>query len=174
MPSLAQLGVGALAVVLLADHVAPAGSAFSLRMHAGAAAPTGSLHDVNRTGKGDRLNGVKPAAAQNSAAQNSIATVEVIGLRNAGIVYRGEDGRVLFRIDPLSNATLVSKDVVLPELTIRDNYRSPVRTLPIETNNTPPVQTNNVPAKPIPILDGCDPSFSPLAVKANVSGRCIS
>ena len=174
MPSLAQLCTGALAVVLLADHFAPPGSAFSLRMHAGAAPQSGSLHDVNRTGKGDRLSGVKPAKAQGTATPNSIATVEVIGLSNAGIVYRGEDGRVLFRIDPVSNATLVSKDVVLPEITIRDNYRSPVRTLPIETNNAPPVQTNNAPTKPTPILDGCDPSFSPLAVKANVSGRCIS
>jgi len=173
MPSLTHLCAGAFAVVLIADHFAPAGSAFSLRTHAGVAATAGSLHDVNRSGKGDRLTAVKPAAAQ-----NSISTVEVIGLSNAGIVYRGDDGRVLFRVDPVSNATLVSKDVVLPEVTIRENYRSPVRTLPVETT-TPaqtnaPVETNNAPAKPVPILDGCDPSFSPLAVKANVSGRCIS
>jgi hypothetical protein len=161
MPSLAQLCVGALTVVLVADHLAPPGSAFSLRMQAGAAAPTTSLHDVNRAGKGDRLR-----TAQRSATQTGIATVEVIGLRNAGIVYRDQDGRVLYRVDPVSNATVVVKDVVLPEVTIRENYRSPVRTLPVETKNAP--------AEPTPILDGCEPSFSPLAVKANVSGRCIS
>jgi hypothetical protein len=169
MPSLAQLCVGALAVVLVADHVAPSGSPFSLRIYAGAAAPAaGSLYDVNRTAKGDRMR-----TAQRPAEQNSVATVEVIGLRNAGIVYRDQEGRVLFRVDPVSNATLVSKDVVLPEVTIRENYRSPVRTLPV-TPGTTPVQTNNTPAKPTPIPDGCDPSFSPLAVKANVTGRCIS
>lgn len=161
MPNLAQLCTGALALVLLADHFAPPGSAFSLRMHAGAAAPASSLYDVNRATKGDRMQTVKP-----TGAPSSVATVEVIGLRNAGIVYRDQEGRILFRVDPVTNATVVTKDVVLPEVTIRENYRSPVRTLPVETNNTP--------AKPSPILDGCDPAFSPLAVKANISGRCVA
>jgi hypothetical protein len=169
MPSLAQLCTGALAVVLLADHFAPPGSALSLRMQAGAEAPApASLYNVNRSGKGDRLR-----AVQSSDAQNTIATVEVVGLRNTGIVYRDQSGRELFRVDPVSNATLVTKDVVLPEVTIRDNYRSPVRTVPVNTN-PPPVESSRTPAKASPIPDGCDPAFSPLAVKANVTGRCVA
>jgi hypothetical protein len=171
MPSLAQLCTGALAIVLLADHFAPPGSAFSLRMQAGAEAPApASLYNVNRGGKGDRLR-----AVQASEAQNSIATVEVVGLSNAGIVYRDQSGRELFRVDPVSNATLVTKDVVLPEVTIRENYRSPVRTLPVKTNTPPPpAGSSSTPAKASPIPDGCDPAFSPLAVKANVTGRCVA
>jgi hypothetical protein len=158
MPSLAQLCVGALAVVLVTDYFAPPGSALSLRVQAGSSAPV-TLYDVNRAGKGDRI-----SAARSSVQSKDIATVEVVGLRNAAVVYRDEKGRVLFRVDPVSNATVISKNVVLPEVTIKENYRSPVRTLPVETNNTP--------SKPIP--DGCDPAFSPLAVKANVTGRCVA
>jgi hypothetical protein len=129
-------------------------------VQAGSSAPV-ALYDVNRTNKGDRIR-----AAQSSAQPKDIATVEVIGLRNTAVVYRDEQGRVLFRVDPVSNATVITKDVVLPEVTIRENYRSPVRTLPVETNNAP--------AKSTPIPDGCDPAFSPLAVKANVTGRCVA
>lgn len=160
MPSLAQMCAGALAVVLVTDFFAPPGSPLSLRVQAGGSAPA-TLNDVNRDAKGDRI---RPA--QSATQPRDIATVEVIGLRKAAIIYRDQEGRVLFRVDPVSNATVVSKDVVLPELTIRENYRSPVRTLPVETNNTP--------TKPTPIPEGCDPSFSPLAVKANVTGRCVA
>jgi hypothetical protein len=94
--------------------------------------------------------------------------VEVIGLRDAAVIYRDRDGRILFRSDPLSNATLIAKDVVLPEVTIRDSSRSPVQPMPVQTREKAPQP------QPTKIPDGCDPSFSPLAVKANVTGRCVA
>lgn len=161
MASLAQLCVGALAVVLLTDYVAPPGSALSLRPGS-AAAVSNSLHNVNRAGKADRL----PAGAA-AGDRNIIASVEVIGLRNAAVIYRDRDGRLLFRSDPVSNATVIAKDVVLPEVTIRDSSRSKVAPVPVESGAP-------APPPPAPILDGCDPAFSPLAVKANVAGRCVA
>src|SRR5688572_21536901 len=101
MPNLAQLCAGALAVVLVTDYFSPPGSPLSLRVQAGSSAPV-QLYDVNRGGKGDRI-----TAARSSIQHKDIATVEVNGVRDTAIVYRDEQGRVLFRVDPTSNATVI-------------------------------------------------------------------
>jgi hypothetical protein len=37
-----------------------------------------------------------------------------------------------------------------------------------------PVQAKETSPQPAKIPDGCDPAFSPLAVKANITGRCVA
>ncbi|HUI95940.1 MAG TPA: hypothetical protein VLX44_09330, partial [Xanthobacteraceae bacterium] len=56
---------------------------------------------VNRAAKGDRL--VPPRLL---GADRTVATVEVVGIHDAAIVYRDRGGRVLFETDPLSNVTV--------------------------------------------------------------------
>lgn len=129
---------------------------------------------VNRARKSDRLTAVR----RNGNGNAVIATVEIVGLRDAALVYRARDGRVLFRTDPLANATIVAKDVALPEVTIRDvqhlaPQRLPVTVVPVPaTPNAPPVDDTHR-AK---VLEGCDPAFSPLTAPArdNFASRCLA
>ncbi|MGZ8369311.1 MAG: hypothetical protein ACXWVK_11560, partial [Rhodoplanes sp.] len=94
-----------------------------------------SATPIDRTQKSDRLTAAQTARGE----PRTISAVEVVGIRDAAIIYRDRDGRVLYQSDPLSNATLVTKGVVLPEVTVRDTANSAVR----------PV-TTTVPAKAKP------------------------
>jgi len=116
---------------------------------------------VNRIAKGDRLGPVRLPGTD-----HKVATVEVVGIRDAAIVYRDRDGRVLFETDPLSNVTVVSRGFVLPQLTVRETPRS--STAPVE----PMHEFHATP--PIPI--GCEPLASPIAQPrlAHMTGRCLS
>jgi hypothetical protein len=91
-----------------------------------AKAPTQNTQ-INRGNKGDAL----PKMA-NSDAPKRIVTVEVVGVEDAAIVYRDRNGNVLFKTDPVSNVTVVTKGVVLPEVTIRELADSNVQVLPLE------------------------------------------
>ena len=81
---------------------------------------------INRAAKADR--GALPRPAQAAAR---IATVEVVGLRDAAIVYRDRDGNELFRTDPVNNVTIVTKGLRLPEVTVRQHSRSTIKPVPI-------------------------------------------
>jgi hypothetical protein len=117
---------------------------------------------VNRAVKVDRI----VAPRTNVDGVRSVATVEVVGVHDAAIVYRDRDGRVLFQTDPLSNVTVISKGFVLPQLTVRETpHSTPAR---IEV----PHNLDAAPALPI----GCEPLASPIAEPslARVTGRCLS
>jgi hypothetical protein len=116
---------------------------------------------VVRVVKGDRM-----ASPRATVGGGRVATVEVVGVQDAAIVYRDRDGRVLFQTDPLSNVTVISKGFVLPQLTVRETPQS---------TPTPIVVPHNLDAAPaIPV--GCDPVASPIAepALARVTGRCLS
>jgi hypothetical protein len=89
-------------------------------------APTQNAQ-INRGNKSDAM----PKIA-NSDAPKRITTVEVVGVEEAAIVYRDRDGNILFKTDPVSNVTVVTKGVVLPEVTIRELAASTVQTVPLE------------------------------------------
>jgi hypothetical protein len=117
---------------------------------------------VDRAHKSDRLVASRPPGG----GTQSVATVEVIGIRDATIVYRDRDGRILFQTDPVSNVTVISKGLVLPQLTVRDTpHTTPT---PIET----PREPRAAPAIPI----GCEPLASPIAEPrlSHLAGRCLS
>jgi hypothetical protein len=78
---------------------------------------------VDRTNKTDAL--PMPPAAQRRSLHR-VAVIDVVGVRNASIIYRDREGQVLFRTDPLSNVTVVAKDTVLPEVTVRETVRTTV------------------------------------------------
>ncbi|MDC7785002.1 hypothetical protein PQJ75_23440 [Rhodoplanes sp. TEM] len=139
---------------------------------------------IDRTRKSDRL----PTAATTRPEAKIISTVEVVGVRDAAIVYRDRDGRVLYKSDPLTNATVVTKGVVLPEVTVRETQQSPVR--PVATDAIPPrpalpnqpAASSNAPAKPAAapagrprIPEGCDPAASPIAAPqlAHILSKCL-
>jgi hypothetical protein len=119
---------------------------------------------INRTNKTDAL----PAVA-NTQAPKRITTVEVVGVEDAAIVYRDRDGNVLFKTDPLSNVTVVTKGVVLPEVTIRELAGSNVQMVPLE--GVRPILSPTVPG------DGCESSVTAHTAGeelARVPSRCIT
>ncbi len=126
---------------------------------------------INRAAKANR--GATPRPSQ---TVSHIATVEVVGLSNAAIVYRDRDGRELFRTDPLNNVTIVTKGLQLPEVTVRQHSGSAVKPVPInEIQEQARDEKPRTPRGPkVPI--GCEPSFSPVAAPslAHHTGRCVA
>jgi hypothetical protein len=123
-----------------------------------------SSERVDRTMKADRI-----ATSPISGPARTVSTVEVIGIRDAAIVYRDRDGRILFQTDPVSNVTVVTKGLVLPQLTVRETTRSTPTA--IEAPHAPR-EPQTGPAIPI----GCEPLASPIAAPrlAHIAGRCLS
>jgi hypothetical protein len=116
---------------------------------------------VNRVTKSDRV-----SAPRATVGDRTVSTVEVIGVHDAAIVYRDRDGRVLFQTEPLTNVTVISKGVVLPQVTVRETPRSTPAPVVV------PRKLEATPAIPV----GCDPVASPIAepALARVTGRCLS
>jgi hypothetical protein len=118
--------------------------------------------------KGDRAG--RPAV---QAGAPEISTVEVVGLRQPAIVYRDRDGRELYRTDPVNNVTIVIKDLLLPEVTVRERGASNVPVVvPVESTPQQPPQPPPGATPPV----GCEPSFSPVAAPAlsHLTGRCMA
>lgn len=153
---------------------------------AGASAGTKvAAASVDRTRKSDRL----AAGAATRGEPRTIAAVEVVGIRDAAIIYRDRDGRVLYQTDPLTNATLVTKGVVLPEVTVRETPVSPVRPITTDVPKAKPAQPTvnsreqRQPSRGVPqnetrrprIPEGCDPAASPIAAPqlAHILSKCL-
>jgi hypothetical protein len=101
-------------------------------------------------------------------AQKRIAAVEVVGIRDAVVIYRDRDGRVLFSTDPVANVTVVAKNVVLPEVTIRETSQSTVDRMPVEGVRNPR-------QKPM-VAHGCEPAVSADVTPSlsAVASRCLA
>lgn len=159
--------VGGFAAVLAMHYLAaPAGNGPGPLSRALSASPSAAgsfLQATNQSAKGDRLHGVLPADTQSPI----IATVEVIGLKDAAIIYRDRDGKVLFRTDPMANVTVVTKNLTLPEVTIKETPRTSVQRVPAVIPTTLQERKHSV---------GCDPAFSPVASPSlsHLTGRCMA
>jgi hypothetical protein len=126
-------------------------------------APRAVVDGIDRTRKGDRLEPSRPA---DERAKAKVAIVEVVGVRDTAIVYRDREGRILFRTDPVANVTVVTKDVRLPHVTVREDTAAPQQKTPVKTLEE---------REPDKQMIGCDPVASPLAGPiSKVTGRCIA
>ncbi|GEM_PF-2968324 len=173
MCSLLRYAAGGAAILLGAAYTVAIGSELSyFQLLARQTEPGGAV--VDRAHKANKLSALQLSEEQ----QTIIATVEVIGLRDAAVVYRARDGRVLFRTDPVANATVVAKGMALPQVTIRDAGRPALQMVPamVETVPAAPVTPPVVGQDQPKVLEGCDLAFSPLtaSVRANFTGRCLA
>lgn len=140
---------------------------------AGASAPALQT-SINREAKGDLL---APGASA-SPKSNRISVIEVIGVSDAAVVYRDRGGQLLFKTDPLSNMTVVAKNTVLPEITVRESEQDEVMPVPVETLKNKPAAIRELPndtaERKIP--EGCESAFSTFIVPSqkNKAGRCLS
>jgi len=152
------IAAGTLLTIALADLV------LSPQPAEVAANTAGQSGQINRGNKSDAL----PKSA-NTGTQRRITTVEVVGVENTVIVYRDRDGNVLFKTDPVSNVTMIAKDVQLPEVTIRELANSNVQIVAIE--GLRPTLSPTVPG------DGCEPSVPAYVGNEKVlrePSRCIT
>jgi hypothetical protein len=154
---LATVVVGMLLLIAAADRMFPAGNQ--------ALASAGISVGINRANKGDRTQRGDSARIQE---QKRIVTVEVVGIRDAAIVYRDRDGRVLFSTDPVANTTIVVKNVVLPAVTIRETQQSTVEVISLDRAR--PAVPNAQPA------EGCEPAVSAVTTPslAAIASRCLT
>ena len=160
--------VGGLAVFMAMDVIPPA-----TRLVSGWA-PATPVHIApvsNAARKSDRAV-MLPA----SATPVEVTTVEVVGLRDAAIVYRDRAGRELFRTDPVSNVTVITKGVMLPKVTVRQNSGAVVRPMPIEVPREQAREQKAPTPGPAKLPFACEPSFSPVAQPsmAHHTGRCMA
>ena len=118
---------------------------------------------ASQSAKADRL----PASAPAPAGDNRITVVEVVGVRDAAIVYRDRAGHVLFSTDPMANVTVVTKNLALPEVTIREAAESQVERVPVEKTRAPRSDK--------PATQGCESGLSPDLSPTVPTGRdrCI-
>ena len=118
---------------------------------------------IDRSAKSDRGR-LNVAADQN--LQKPIVKVEVIGLTKTAIVYKDVSGNILFSTDPVGNVTVITKNLTLPEVTIRESNDSTVDEIPLERTKAPKG----------PLKAGCEtglsPDLSPTVPVAN--GRCVA
>jgi hypothetical protein len=121
---------------------------------------------VDRSRKGDLL---APSRQANNGESNNpkIAVVEVVGIRDAAVVYRDRSGRELFRTDPVANVTIVAKGLVLPQVTIRESKQSEVEQVPVGARD-PEVSPK--------LTEGCEAVVSPYTAPSlsHVVGRCLA
>lgn len=145
-----------LSAILVGTYVA----AFSATSYVNSA----SSHDgmfAWRTGldRSQKTDAIAPARA--AAQRHEPVSVELIGVDNTIVTIKDRDGRVLFRSDPLSNTTLISRDSNLPTVTVRNDRRPPVQPMPVESQQRPETEP---PVKPsTPIAAGCESAVSVLA-----------
>ncbi len=182
-----SLIIGTSAVIAAALVGLPSEFGFGSARGSGAVSPPqATAASINRSQKSDRS--AIATTAQDQA--RTITTVEVVGLRDAAIVYRDREGRVLYQTDPLTNVTMISKGVVLPEITVRETASSAVRPVAtqvqpttVRTENRPTASSSrdpqpqpaSLPEKRKPIPEGCDPAASPIAAPqiAQILSKCI-
>ena len=104
--------------------------------------------------KGDRL--VSARSAENPA---SVSLVEIVGLTHATVILRGSNGEVLYRSDPRSGITTISKNTDLPILTVKEDMQSPAVQHPPMTREGKDEPRKSKRQTPV----GCMGDVSPLA-----------
>jgi len=162
----ASIALGTVAVL----GVAAVTSHFmSLRAEAEPAGSGPISQMINRDGKSDAL-----PLSQAAHPRLEIKTVEVVGVRDAAIVYRDRDGNVLFRTDPVANVTIVTKNVDLPEVTIRETAVTEVERVDVEKRHKATNPLEAAPTSPPP--PGCESAFARPSPEAltNKSSRCLA
>jgi hypothetical protein len=135
----------ALAVTSLEFSLADSGSESSFSGSQAALISANSpAASATTSGKGDLLK-PRPAGEQTQ----TVSMVELVGLLNAAVVLRDSGGHVLYRSDPMTGVTVVSKGVVVPQVTFREAYQASPRSAPAQS-----VQPSSV------VPQGCKSGFS--------------
>lgn len=143
--------VGLAGAFFVAGSFAPASFTMSPLVQSEALALPGT-----GSAKGDRVSAPIPASRP-----ATVSIVELVGVANATVILRDQDGKVLYKSDPRTGITTFSRDTDLPVVNVKEEVRGPVAERPArrqEGNETPQEQK---PKSRNPI--GCMGDVSPLA-----------
>ena len=168
MHGLAPYFLGGLAAVVLTNLFATIPGSDPATGVTAARADVVSLTIPERSHKGDRL--VPRAGAGHKTA---VSLIQVVGGRHQMVFYRDREGHVLFTSDPRRGVTRAVKDVVLPQVTIRDDESTP---LVPQNTELAPISNPDAASQPAPLAPGCEPAVSPLAAPllARQPSRCVA
>ncbi|KAA2237224.1 hypothetical protein [Salinarimonas soli] len=120
-----------------AGLVAVFGASFMLGTYVNASLGlTGGAQAGGVSTKGNRM-----AASAGPAAPRPVATIEVLGLDGATVILRDKAGEIVYRHDGARNTTIVSRDVDLPTITVRERADSPTQPQPVQKPATPSRKT---------------------------------
>lgn len=149
--------IGLAGVAFLAGSFIP--DSFSIASFAHSARPLltpSPLGTAART-KGDRVAG--PLLTDRPA---TISTVELVGVTQATVILRDQNGEVLYRSDPQSGITTFAKNTDLPIITLREEVHAPVVQHPVAPRREgTEVPADQKPKRRNPV--GCLGDVSPLA-----------
>jgi hypothetical protein len=159
-----------------------AGTAFVAASYApltlGPSTPVAPVSMAVEVTKGDRLAPTHPQTERVPAA-----TVEVVGVSEPLVILRARDGTVLYRSDPLSGTTVVSKGADLPLVTVKERPDGPVayhgstRETPVSQTPTGEREGSETPApkERKSRTVGCEAALSSLVKGAGISlpSRCL-
>jgi hypothetical protein len=143
--------VGLAGAFFVAGSFAPASFTMSPLIQSEALALAGAV-----SSKGDRISAPIPASKP-----VAVSIVELVGVANAAVILRDQDGKVLYKSDPRTGTTTFARDTDLPVVTLKEEVKSPVAQHPTrrqEGNETP---QERKPKNRNPI--GCTGDVSPLA-----------
>jgi hypothetical protein len=110
---------------------------------------------MQQASKADRL-----AVWDGDVQRNSVSIVEIIGLTQATVILRGDDGAVLYRSDPHTGTTTFAKNTELPILTMKEEMSGPAVQHPPATHREGSEETRKE-KRSNPV--GCMGDVSPLA-----------
>jgi hypothetical protein len=104
--------------------------------------------------KSDRL-----AVARSADHLAGVSIVEIVGLTQATVILRGNNGEVLYRSDPRTGITTFAKNTELPVLTMKDEVPGPAVQHPPVVRREGSDETRKA-KRPTPV--GCLGDVSPL------------
>lgn len=148
--------LGVAGVVVLAGSFVPASfNIVSLAQSQGLLKPMLTMQ-TSFPVKGDRM--AEPLPASNRAA---VSIVELVGISQATVILRDQNGRVLYRSDPRSRSTAVSKNTDLPVITLKEEMQGPAVQHPVTRREGTEMPQEPKPKRRNPV--GCMGDVSPLA-----------
>lgn len=143
--------VGLAGAFFVAGSFAPSSFTISPLIQSEAMALAGSV-----SAKGDRM-----AAPVPGGRPATVSIVELVGVTNAAVILRDQNGTVLYRSDPRTGTTTFARDTDLPVVTLKEESPGPVAQHPArrQEGNEAPQQQKPKSRNPI----GCVGDVSPLA-----------
>lgn len=123
---------------------------------------------LERSGKGDRGLVATPARAA-----SRVTSVELVGVTNTTVILRDREGTVVFQSDPVTNTTLVGKDVDIPTVTVKEVADSATQPQPARRRETREEPARS-PKRAMPV--GCEGVVSVLVSgdSRRVPGLCLA
>ena len=126
------------------------------------------LNPVNRSAKTDRLRATRP-----TPRPSVVTAAELAGVNGTTLVLRDQLGAVVYRSDPLTGTTVVSRNADIPNVTVKDTAQYPMILHSAPATESPDAREGRA-RRSVPT--GCEAVVSPLVrtEARRVTSRCLT